>query len=116
MAAFITIVIMVGLVWFWVDSLRAREQILRYCTKVCEEMNVQLLDQTVSLSRLGLARDQQGRIHLYRCYAFEFSADGSDRRVGSAILLGSHVELVRMEHPDGTMIVEPGDYGVQRLQ
>jgi hypothetical protein len=97
-----------SLVWFWADSARAREQMLRRCRTLCEELDVQLLDQTVGLARLALGRSLQGRIQLRRWYAFEYSINGTDRWHGMAELRGRHVESIRMEHPDGPVIVANG--------
>jgi hypothetical protein len=94
-----------GLVWFWADSARAREQMLARCRALCEDLNVQLLDQTVGLARLSLVRGAQGRLQLRRRYAFEYSVNGADRWRGTADLRGRHIESIHMEHPDGPVIV-----------
>lgn len=104
----IAIFLIIGLVWFWADCMRAKELALRVCVRACEQMHVQLLEQTVAFSRLALARDQGGQLCLRRWYGFEFSTDGGDRRRGSAALLGPAVELVRMEHPGGAVILGSG--------
>ncbi len=91
-------------VWFWVDSLHAREVALAHCARLCREMGVQLLDHTVRLGRLRLGRDGAGRVRLRRFYVCEFSINGADRWYGIAVLLGRHVEYVRMEHPDGPLV------------
>jgi hypothetical protein len=82
--------------WFWMDSLRARERALAACARACAERNVQLLDQTVALSRLSLKRHPQGRVRLWRVYVFEYSTDGVDRRQGRATLFGPVVASVEI--------------------
>jgi hypothetical protein len=99
------LVVLAGLVWFWADSARAREQMLARCRRLCEEMNLQLLDQTVSLVRLRLGRGEQGQAQWRRWYAFEYSVDGRDRWRGTARLLGRRVESIHMEHPHGPVII-----------
>lgn len=96
-----------ALAWFWRDSLRARERAVRSCALACKEMDMQFLDQTVALSGLSLRRDEHGRLQIHRLYAFELSASGADRRKGVVNMLGSKIEYVEMEHPDGPTIVEP---------
>jgi hypothetical protein len=65
-------------VWAWMDALRARELAIAHGRDLCREAGVQLLDQTVSLKRLRIAR-RDGLPTLVRRYGFEVSIDGSDR-------------------------------------
>jgi hypothetical protein len=104
MEVFIALAVIAALVWFWLDSMRAREVALRRCKSMCSQMNVQLLDQTVHVARLRLGRNGRGRIRVRRFYVYEFSIDGEDRWYGIAILLGQRLEYLRMEHPDGPII------------
>lgn len=101
--------VIAGLIGFWIEATPAREQMLRSCRRVCEEMNVQLLDQTVALARLRLDRGLDGRLLLRRRYAFEFSISGADRWRGTAELRGRHIESIHMEHPDGPVIFGGGN-------
>ena len=96
------------LVWIWTASLRAREKVLRACAAACASSGAQLLDQTVVLSRLGLRRDETGRLALWREYTFEFSTSGADRRAGLAVVVGDSLRYVRMDHPDGPTIIPLG--------
>lgn len=91
--------------WFVFDSLRAREQALHACRSACREIDVQLLDQTVALARLRLARDGRGRVRLRRRYNFEFSTGGSDRWLGHIDLLGLNVLGVELHGPSGAIIL-----------
>lgn len=92
--------------WFWSDSLRARERVLRACRLACQQLEVQLLDQTVALSKLRLGRNSQGRWHLRRLYAFEFSTDGVQRYQGRAALHGKVMQYVHLDHPDGSTFLQ----------
>jgi hypothetical protein len=105
MGSLMAILVIAGIVWFWAHSLWIRERVLRHCARTCKQMNVQLLDQTVALSRLALDRDPQGWLSLRRWYVFEFSTDGGDRCKGCVGLLGSRIECVRMEYPEGLIIM-----------
>lgn len=86
----------VGL-WFWRDSLGAREQARAASTRACQQSNVQLLDDTVALERLWWRRDRDGRLKLERLYVFEFTDTGSRRQMGSVLLVGWRVEMLHME-------------------
>ncbi len=88
-----------GVLVFWRNSLRAREQAIRVSRAACKTRGHQFLDDTVSLARLGVARGAQGWPLLRRTYEFEFSADGYDRFVGSVTLFGTRVESVYL--PEG---------------
>ena len=103
------LIILVGagiLIWFWVDSLHARERALRVCAAACRQTNAQLLDQTVSLVRVGVGRNSGHRVLLRRRYRFEFSTDGVNRWQGRVTLLGSIVESVQMDYPEGATILD----------
>ncbi|MEE8428279.1 MAG: DUF3301 domain-containing protein [Gammaproteobacteria bacterium] len=103
------LIILVGLgilIWFWVDSLHARERALQVCAAACRQTKAQLLDQTVSLARVGVGRNSSNRILFRRRYRFEFSTDGVNRWQGRVTLLGSLVESVQMDYPEGATILD----------
>ncbi|MGH8581376.1 MAG: DUF3301 domain-containing protein [Gammaproteobacteria bacterium] len=106
--AITTLLLLVGAVWFWSDSLQARERALNRCRKACDELCVQLLDETVALSRITLNRNPRGRLSVHRWYRFEFSTDGTDRHPGAVSLTGQIIEFVRLEHPQGPLIMPAG--------
>lgn len=81
-------------VWFWFDSLKAREVGVAAARNACEREGVQLLDETVSGRSLRLARDADGRLMIQRAYDFEYSDSGFDRYRGSVVLLGREVAML----------------------
>jgi hypothetical protein len=87
--------------WFWLDSLRAREIATGICRAACERRNVQFLDQTVALSRLGIRWPAQG-MRFRRVYRFDFSEEGIGRRTGHLILLGQELEEISLGLPSAT--------------
>jgi len=95
----ITLAVLAGILAFWRNTLRAREEAIRVSRAACMSRGHQFLDDTVSLARLGVARGAHGWPLLRRTYEFEFSADGFDRFVGEVTLSGSRVESVYI--PDG---------------
>jgi hypothetical protein len=74
-------------IYVWHAALKAREQARALSHALCARAHVQLLDQTVSLQRLGIARGNDGRLHLRRRYRFELSTDGVDRHSGTLEIL-----------------------------
>jgi hypothetical protein len=91
--------------WFWNDSLRARERMLETCARLCRELKLQFLDETVALARLGVTRGTRGSLEITRDYVFEFSGTGQDRWQGRATLAGRRVVTVQFDHPEGVTIV-----------
>jgi hypothetical protein len=88
------------IVWFWLDSLRARESAYKVSSLACREYGVQLLDDTVVLEKLTLRRAHSGFLQTERIYRFEFTETGSSRQLGRLIMLGRHVEVMCMENRD----------------
>lgn len=84
------------LIWFWLDSLRAREIGVAAARDACADEGLQFLDDTVVGRALSLARDDQGRLRLRRVYAFEYSDTGDNRRPGSVTMLGHEIELLHV--------------------
>ena len=83
--------------FFWIDSLRARERALAAGRGACERYGVQLLDETVQFAKLRLARDDEGRLRLRRTYTFEFSDTGNNRRHGAIVMLGADLQDMQLE-------------------
>ncbi|KAB2918549.1 MAG: DUF3301 domain-containing protein [Dechloromonas sp.] len=83
-------------IWFWLDSLKAREAGILAAQKACAEEGLQFLDETVVGRSLRPARNDAGHFRLRRVYSFEFSDTGDNRCSGSVTLLGSHVEFLHV--------------------
>lgn len=106
---FVLVGLVTVLVWFWVDTLRARERAVQLSGDLCRRRNLQLLDETVSLHRLGVARDHNGRARLRRHYRFEFTRDGSVRDQGTVVMLGAVMESIDLPE-DGGRLYEHGEF------
>ena len=91
------IVLIVAGIFFWIDSLRARERALAAGRSACKRYGVQLLDETVQFAQLRLARDDEGRLRLRRSYTFEFSDTGDNRRHGAIVMLGGELQDMQLE-------------------
>ncbi len=91
------IVLIVGALLLWADSLKARERAIRAGRSACERYELQFLDDTVSFARLRLARNHDGELRLSRTYTFEFSDTGNNRRQGAIVMLGGEVQDLHLE-------------------
>ena len=93
------------IVWLWYDALRYREFTIQQCRKICNEMEFQLLDQTVALASLSLRRDPDNRLRLLRRYNFEISPDGTGRNNGYIVISGYRIVHIEFDLPDGPVIL-----------
>ena len=84
-------------IWAWMGALAARERAIRYGRELCRDAGVQLLDQTVSMTRLRIERIN-GVPTLIRRYGFEISLDGSDRHRGHLDLRGYQLGAWSLPH------------------
>jgi hypothetical protein len=97
--------ILAALAWFWFDSLRARELALRSGARACADINVQFLDQSVSVDQLRFGRDARGQLSFRRVFPFDFSDNGADRRRGKIVMLGRYVQSITLENADGSALI-----------
>ncbi|WP_018229063.1 DUF3301 domain-containing protein [Methyloversatilis universalis] len=87
----VSLLLIAALVWFWLDSLNAREAGMEASRAACSAEGTQLLDDTVAIRSTWLARDDDGQVRIKRTYGFEYSDTGNNRRNGSVTLLGRRV-------------------------
>ena len=81
---------------FWLDSLKARELAVTAAREACHAENMLFLDDTVVIRSVRWGRDDGGRLRFRRCYAFEYSDTGDNRRAGAVTLLGHEVEILHL--------------------
>jgi hypothetical protein len=93
----VALVAIVGGALLWLDSLRARERAVQAGRSACERYALQFLDDTVSFSRLRLARNEDGELRIKRTYTFEFTETGNNRRRGAIVMLGHHLSDIDLE-------------------
>jgi hypothetical protein len=91
------IVLIAAGIFFWLDSLRARERAVSAGRAACERYQLQFLDDTVSVSRVRLGRDDEGQLRIARTYTFEFSDTGNNRRHGAIVMLGAELQDLQLE-------------------
>ena len=87
----IVVVLLVALGWFWLTSLSVREAAVKAARAACDAESLLLLDDTVAIAGIKLARNDEGHVRLQRTYDFEYSDTGDNRRKGSVVLLGTTV-------------------------
>ena len=92
------------LVWFWFDSTRSHELAVQITSRLCLKHDVQLLDETVALRRLGVSWPREG-LRLKRTYRFDYTIEGTERRTGSIVLLGSRLAAYHIDSPSQETVV-----------
>lgn len=100
----------------WMRARDAAEEARRLGAEACERAGVQLLDHSVALVKLGLKRNEAGRLGIVRQYRFDYSREGSDRASGGLALLGLKLLWITapepLSEPQATAPLLPGrSYG-----
>jgi len=93
------------LLWAWTDTLRARERAFFHAQRACRETGVQLLDETLALRRLWIARRGLNGLALRRIYQFDFSVQGTDRLQGTVTLMGMDLESIALDDGGGRVLL-----------
>ncbi|MCB1867185.1 MAG: DUF3301 domain-containing protein [Gammaproteobacteria bacterium] len=94
-------IFIVFVIWFWLDSARAREIAIGICELSCKQRGLQFLDQTVALSGLGIQWTARG-IRVKRLFRFDFSEEGLERRSGHITLVGIELADFSLGLPSDT--------------
>jgi hypothetical protein len=82
---------------FWWKSLAVKQLAYRAALRRCDELGLQLLDQSIMLRGIRFKRGSGGRLLVMRRYIFEFSSTGGERYRGEVWLLGATLERVELE-------------------
>ncbi|HSH85067.1 MAG TPA: DUF3301 domain-containing protein [Guyparkeria sp.] len=94
------LILVITAVGIWVRHDRYRRRAFLLARQATEKAEVQFLDQSVSLRRMGLARDDRGWPQLTRRFGFEFSRSGFDRFRGHVDFIGDRVAEVELDLGD----------------
>ncbi|MEX0943600.1 MAG: DUF3301 domain-containing protein [Pseudomonadales bacterium] len=97
MSEIILLVVIVAAALYWMSAMRCKEVAIMAARRECKLCNVQLLDQTVHLTKLSMSRDQNQQWRIWREYHFEYSDNGEERRAGELTLLGQKVIRIALE-------------------
>ena len=91
------ILLLLAALAFWWYSASSRETATRFAREACRRCGVQLLDETVTMTRLRPQRSERGHMSIARWYTFEFSTSGQDRRSGVVSLIGNKLLDMHLE-------------------
>ncbi|MBU2862872.1 DUF3301 domain-containing protein [Reinekea marina] len=80
--------ILITVVAVWWQGQGVKSFALRQVKKYCDENNIQLLDESLIIKRLWLARGATGSVQLKRTFQFEFTSTGEHRYLGFIVLIG----------------------------
>ena len=86
-----------AIILYWRSALYVKERAFLAARKRCQDMEVQLLDETIYLRRLWLKRNDRGQLSLWRAFYFEFTVSGADRYYGRVLMLGNIIQEVQLE-------------------
>lgn len=115
MEDFLFIILIFAGVWYWWDTQQCNEIAFSVCRKKCAEVNLQLLDATVTREKTWLGRGTGGSVQICRLYSFEFNRGGptgfiysqpevksefGDRDQGYVVLIGKQVVEARLSPKD----------------
>lgn len=89
--------IIVGLGWYWWNSISAYEVAYKEAKAACQRLELQFLDDTLDVIRFRLCRHTRGYMQICRQYEFEFSSDGNSRYKGYITLSGLKYEAINMD-------------------
>ena len=79
------------------SAMRIRELAFKAAARHCQQLDLQLLDQSVSIKSVWFKRDKRGQIRFWRSYKFEFSSMGDERYHGLVVMLGELAESIELE-------------------
>ena len=83
-------------VYWWQSGIfkgRARE----LATAHCRQMGLQLLDQSMVITRIRPALSNSGKIEFRRTYQFEFASIGDRRYQGQLVMQGMRLKSIELE-------------------
>ena len=99
MSTALVVLLLVGATLIVWSSARAAAELARsHADALCRRHGLQLLDQTVALSRIGVVRAPWGPA-LKRTYGFEVSIDSVNRLRGTLVFVGESLEGASLPMP-----------------
>ena len=105
MTSILILLFLALLAWFWMNSIRAKEIAMQASAGACQQIQAQFLDQTASLKKIRLVRNQNGRLGFQRTYSFDFSRDRENRLKGLVMINGHVVNKVMLDEDSGITIL-----------
>ena len=97
MINYIVFFTLIGLIWYWWNSISAYEVAYKEAKIACQRMGLQFLDDTLDVIKFRLCRHPRGHMQICRVYEFEFSSDGNSRYKGFVSPSGLKYDSIDME-------------------
>ena len=97
MLDYIVFFLIVGIIWYWLNSVSAYEIAYKEAKSACQRLELQFLDDTLDVIKLRLCRHPHGYMQVCRVYEFEFSSDGNSRYKGYVTVSGKKYESIDMD-------------------
>lgn len=85
------VTVIAGSVWYFFDSMRAREIATATVRAYCKQSCLQFLDGTVGLKKVSFT-SENGKLRVRRHYEFHFSETDHSRNIGLVTICGTDVE------------------------
>ena len=60
----IIIIVLIILVFYWLDSIRAKENATKYAKESCKKVLLEFLDDTVLIKKVRLRRNTRGQLSI----------------------------------------------------
>ncbi len=83
--------------YYWWESGVYKGRARDLATTHCNELGLQLLDQSMVITGFRPARNAQGRLVFRRSYQFEFSSTGDRRYHGRIVIDGKQLNTIELE-------------------
>jgi hypothetical protein len=96
MLEYILFILLIAIVWFWIDTISKRELAIELGKNLSKQFNLQFLDETVACEKITLKRNEKGQVAILRCYEFMVSSSTNDRIKCNLYLLGKHLSLIHI--------------------
>jgi len=106
---FIILFSLIAVIYYWIDTIRAKEIAVIHGKNACKDAGVTFLDQTVEIKKVRLKRNPRGTVVFYREYKFEFSSDGIRRVDAEIIMLGKQLLKLQLSAYPETLWLETDD-------
>ncbi|MDH5229351.1 MAG: DUF3301 domain-containing protein [Gammaproteobacteria bacterium] len=84
--------------YFWFNR-QAQEFARIAARRICKNHQLQLLDESVAMTRFRLQRNSHGRLQLIRHFNFEFTSFDNIRHAGEISLFGRQVQSYFLDLP-----------------
>ncbi len=85
------------IVYYWSLTQKLKQLAYTAAHSRCKEAGIQLLDQTVVMSKIRLKNVVGRGIRFQRVYLFEFTSTGEQRYQGRVVIHGKHILEIKLE-------------------